>query len=73
MDTDSPKQPTEKTVGENKKYIIPKLAIFQLLAESVHSYSYSSKVIAEFTYQAKKTPNMAEVGYHKTNIFVLGY
>lgn len=71
METDASTKPSgdkeADKVGKKdrkKRFIIPKFAIFQLMAESVHSYSYSSKVIAEYTYQGGKHVGIHEVRYN---------
>jgi len=49
--------------NEKNKYtapLIPKYAILQLLAESVHSYSYSCKIIAEYCFQGGKYESIPE-------------
>lgn len=45
--------------------LIPKDAICQLLAESVHSYSYTCKIIAEYNFQGGRSVFVPEV-FHET-------
>ena len=65
METDS-KTSKDKDVKnemnetQKKKPLIPKYAICQLLAESVHSYSYSCKIIAEYSFQGGTSPYVPE-------------
>jgi hypothetical protein len=47
----------------NRPRLFPKDAICQLLAESVHSYSYTCKIIAEFSFKGGISPLVPEVGY----------
>jgi len=68
MDLDAPSSSTPKTAknevnekNKNNKPLIPKCAILQLLAESVHSYTYSCKIIAEFSFQGGSCKNVPEV------------
>jgi len=44
-----------------KPRLFPKDAICQLLAESVHSYSYTCKIIAEFSFLGGISPSVPEV------------
>ena len=73
MDTD-PKSSKEKDAKneaneqQKKKLLIPKFAICQLLAESVHSYSYSCKIIAEYAFQGGSSPYVTEV-----SLFIINY
>jgi hypothetical protein len=43
--------------------LIPKYAILQLLAESVHSYSYSCKIIAEYCFQGGSCESVPDVSF----------
>lgn len=67
METDAQKSAKEKEAKneanelQKKKRLIPKYAICQLLAESVHSYSYSCKIIAEYSFQGGTSPYIPEV------------
>jgi hypothetical protein len=45
-----------------RRRLFPKESICQLLAESVHSYSYSCKIIAEYTFQGGTSSYVPEVG-----------
>lgn len=62
--TNTGKDAKEVKTDENlkKRRLIPKDAICQLLAESVHSYSYSCKIIAEFNFQGGTSTHVPEVG-----------
>ncbi|XP_021962373.1 E3 ubiquitin-protein ligase HUWE1 isoform X3 [Folsomia candida] len=61
MDTDTNSKPV-KDLGDvmKKRRLIPKDAICQLLAESVHSYSYSCKIIAEYNFQGGTSIHVTE-------------
>lgn len=51
---------TAAAASQKKKQLIPKYAICQLLAESVHSYSFPCKIIAEYTFFKQNTPWLQE-------------